>query len=255
MTEHAPDRIWSGIDITKTLAAALAAVCAAVVGSGLGVAGTLVGAALASIVGSIGTEVYQRSINRGTKKLQTLAPTFIKAPAAVGTPAVEAASEEDSPSHTVPAESSPDQDATPAGPSTRRLRWGRIALAAGVLFVLAMGSLTVVELLAGKSVASMVGNDSSGRTTVSSVTGGSSKQEDTPAPATSVAPSEDTTTPTDAPTTGPTEAPTTTQPTTEPTTGPTTEPTQPTATVAPQQTPPADTQQNRQDGEQNPGSE
>ena len=259
MTEHAPDRIWSGIDITKTLAAALAAVCAAVVGSSLGVAGTLIGAALASVVGSVGTEVYQRSINRGTKKLQTLAPTFIKAPAAVGTPAVEAATEEDSPSHTVPAESSPDQDTTAAGPSPRKLRWGRIALAAGVLFVLAMGSLTVVELLAGKSVASMVGNESSGRTTVSSVTGGSSKQDDTPAPATSVAPSEDTTTPTDAPTTDPAEAPATTQPTTEPTTGPTTEPTTgPTTgaptTGAPQQTPPAG-QQNRQDVEQNQGSE
>ena len=33
MTEHAPDRLWSGIDIPKTIAGALAAVCAAVIGS------------------------------------------------------------------------------------------------------------------------------------------------------------------------------------------------------------------------------
>ena len=69
MTEHAPDRIWSGIDIPKTIAGVLAAVSAAVVGSFLGVAGTLVGAAVASIVGSVGTEIYQRWINRGSKKI------------------------------------------------------------------------------------------------------------------------------------------------------------------------------------------
>src|SRR3954451_13722048 len=102
MTEQAPDRIWSGIDIPKTIAAALAAVCAAVVGSFLGVAGTLIGAAVASVIGSVGTEIYDRSLKRAQKKLPTLAPAFIKAPAAVGTPAVAAASEEDSPSHTVP---------------------------------------------------------------------------------------------------------------------------------------------------------
>ena len=44
MTAQAPDRIWSGIDIVKTLAGALAAVCAAWIGSFLGVAGTVAGA-------------------------------------------------------------------------------------------------------------------------------------------------------------------------------------------------------------------
>src|SRR4051794_28077138 len=122
MSEHTPDRVWSGIDIPKTVAAALAAVCAAVVGSYLGVAGTLVGAAVASVVGSVGTEIYQRWFSKGAKKLQTLAPAFVTAPAAVGTPAVAAATEEDSPSHTVPEA------------ERRKIRWGRVALIAGVLF-------------------------------------------------------------------------------------------------------------------------
>src|SRR3712207_3098225 len=104
MTEHAPDRLWSGIQLSKVVAGTLAAVSAAVIGSFLGVAGTLAGAAIASIVGSVGTEIYQRSLDRGAKKLQTLAPTFVKAPAAIGTPEVAAATEEDSPSHTVPEE-------------------------------------------------------------------------------------------------------------------------------------------------------
>src|SRR3954466_13554107 len=103
MTERAPDRVWSGIDIPKTIAGVLAAVSAAVVGSFLGVAGTLVGAAVASLIGSIGTEIWARSIKRGGEKLQqTVAPAFIKAPAAIGTPEVAAATEDEAPSHTVP---------------------------------------------------------------------------------------------------------------------------------------------------------
>jgi hypothetical protein len=232
MTTHTPDRIWSGIDIPKTLAGALAAVCAAVAGSFLGVAGTLAGAAVASIIGTVGTEIYARSINRGAKKLQTIAPTFIKAPAAVGTPPVEAASEEDSPSHTAPAE------------PRRQVRWSRIALIAGAVFVLAMGAVTAVELFAGRSVASMVGHNSSGATTVSSVTsGGSSRQEDQPATTPSESPTgTESTAPEDAPATEPAETPATTGPTTEPTTEPTTD--APTID-APQQDPPTGTQQNQ----------
>jgi hypothetical protein len=223
MTEPAPDRLWSGIDIPKTLAGALAAVCAAVVGSFLGVAGTLVGAAVASIVGSVATEIYHRSLRKGAKKLQTLTPAFVKVPAAVGTPEVAAASEDDSPSHTVP-------DGPP-----RQIRWGRIAMIAGALFVLAMGSLSIAELLAGRSVASAVGNDTKARTTWSGIFDHGTDAKPTPAP--SVAPTD--TAPASGgdtqPTTGATEGPKTTA---EPTTGPTAAP----PTAAPDQTPPADTQ-------------
>jgi cytoskeletal protein RodZ len=223
MTTQAPDRIWSGIDISKTLAGALAAVCAAVLGSFLGVAGTLVGAAVASIVGTVGTEIYARYLNRGAKKLQTLAPTFVKAPAAVGTPPVEAATEEESPSHTVPVEDG------------SKIRWGRIALIAGAVFVLAMGTIAVVELFAKQSVASMVGNSSSGSSTIGSVLNGGGGADEAPAPTTSTTPTDEATTPDDgAETTEPAEAPTTGT-----TTGPTAEPTTETPTTdAPQQTPP-----------------
>jgi hypothetical protein len=234
MTEHAPDRLWSGIDIPKTIAGALAAVCAAVIGSFLGVAGTLIGAAVASVIGSVGTEVYHRSLQKGTKKLHTtLAPTFVKAPAAVGTPEVAAATEDDSPSHIVP----------PAVPGT--IRWGRVAAIAGALFVLAMGSLTVAELFTGKSVASTVGNTSSTGTTVGSVFDGDDSS--TPPPAPSKSPAEEQSTPSEDQTSEPTEAPATTEPAeraTDPATvAPTTEAPQSTPTVAPQQ----------QDGQQGAG--
>jgi hypothetical protein len=218
MTEHAPESILSGINFPKVIAGTLAAVSAAVVGSFLGVAGTLIGAAVASLIGSVGTEIYEHSLHRGAKRLQTLAPSFIKVPAAVGTPQVAAATEDDSPSHTVPEEA-----------RKRQIRWGRVAMIAGALFVLAMGSLTVFELVSGKSVASTLGDNSDGGTTIGSVLDG--KSDSTPAPATS-------TTPTDSPSDSTTTQPPATDATTAPTTGaPTTAPT----TVAPTTDAPAQT--------------
>ena len=236
MTTQAPDRIWSGIDIPKTLAGALAAVCAAVAGSFLGVAGTLAGAAIASIIGTVGTEIYARSLKRGAEKLQTIAPTFVKTPAAVGTPPVEAATEEESPSHTVPAGTG------------GRLPWKRIALIAGAVFVLAVGALSVVELVAQRSVASMVGHNSSGTTTVSSVLdGGGTQPDDNPTPAPSATPTEtETTDPGIAPDPQGTEAPTT-DPTA--TTGPSTAPTTGAPTTDAPTTPATGTQQDPDQGQ------
>jgi hypothetical protein len=212
MTERAPDSIWSGIDIPKTIAGALAAVCAAVVGSFLGVAGTLVGAAVASIIGSVGTEIYHRSLNRGAKKLQTLTPAFVKVPAAVGTPEVAAATDDESPSHTVAPK--------------RQIRWGRVAMIAGALFVLAMGSLTVVEAISGKSIAASVGNHTGAKSTWSSIFNPGKAAKPTPtsspvpsAPATT-GPTKAATAPSTAPsavsTSAPEVAPTTAAPITSP---------------------------------------
>ncbi|GIF17970.1 hypothetical protein BJ973_009066 [Actinoplanes tereljensis] len=194
MAEHAPDRMWSGIDIPKTIAGVLAAVSAAVIGSFLGVAGTLVGAAVASLIGSVGTEIYHRSIDRGRKKIQG---TFL-APAAVGTPPVEAAAE--------------DKPSEPPAPSS--IRWKRVAMVAGALFVLAMGTLTAAELVSGKSIADATGGSSGRSTTVGSVfSGKSDKSDKTPATTESTAPTSPTDQPTDQATTEPTQ-----QATTEPTT-------------------------------------
>jgi hypothetical protein len=235
MTEQAPEKILSGIDIPKTIAGALAAVCAAVVGSFLGVAGTLVGAAVASIIGSVGTEIYARSLKRGREKLATVAPTFIRAPAAVGTPGVAAATEEDSPSHTVPPK--------------RQIRWGRVAMIAGAVFVLAMGSLTIAELITGKSVASSVGNSTKATTTFGGLFDSGRRSQSTPVPTPSPTPTSTATTndPDVAPTT---QAPTDT---TGPTTAPTTEPTTAPATGAPQGDPTTGGQGSGQTGGQPQG--
>ncbi|GIE93129.1 hypothetical protein [Paractinoplanes rishiriensis] len=207
MTEHAPGRFWSGIDIPKTIAGVLAAVSAAVIGSFLGVAGTLIGAAVASLIGSVGTEVYHRSIDRGRKKI---VGTFLTAPAAVGTPEVAAAAEE-----------TPSEQAVSRG----KIRWRRVAMVAGAVFVLAMGTLTVAEIVSGRSIADATRGGTGDRSTLSRLftsSDSSDSDRENPAPATSTDPSGDdpaTTGPGGAATTAPTEAPAT-----EPGGGATTEP-------------------------------
>jgi hypothetical protein len=232
MTTRTPDRIWSGIEVTKVIAGTLAAVTAAVVGSFLGVAGTLAGAAVASVVGSVGTEIYQRSLHHGAKRLGRFTPTFVTAPAAVGTPPVAAADE-------------PQDTAYPRP----EFRWRHVAVAAAALFVLAMGSLTVFELVAGKSVASTVGNQTSSGTSVGSLLGGDRERSPavTPSPAGSPAdrqqPAPSEPAGDDAPT-GPAQtAPAPTAPAPTGTTPPVTEPT----AVPPTGTPPQQPQE-EQDG-------
>jgi len=202
MTEYQPDRIWSGIDIPKTVAGVLAAISAAVVGSYLGVAGTLAGAAVASVIGSVGTEIYARSIHKGKRKLQG---TFTAAPAAVGTPPVAAAA-----ATTI---ALPAMDAA----TPRKVRWKRVALVAGALFVLAIGTLTAAELISGRSIADTTRGGNGDRSTISSLfTDKSGKNEKSDKSGTS--------TPSESPSTQPTESPTE-QPSQQPTEQPTDQPT------------------------------
>lgn len=197
MTDHAQPRFWSGIDIPKTIAGTLAAVSAAVAGSFLGIAGTLIGAAVVSLISSLGTEIYHRSIDRGTKKLQS---AFVTAPAAAGTPEVTAGH-------------------TPPSGDRKQIRWKRVGLVAAALFVLGLGTLTTVELVAGRSAAdALTGRD--GNSPPSLVNTSTSREEET----------------TDQEQTEQTEpsAPATTGETPEPTT---TEQTEPTTPPADEQTP------------------
>ncbi|MFI5839190.1 hypothetical protein ACIA8K_05660 [Catenuloplanes sp. NPDC051500] len=63
-------RVWSKIDLVKLSAGTLAAISSAVCASWLGVTGTIVGAALASVVATVGQEIYAHSLKRAHKRLQ-----------------------------------------------------------------------------------------------------------------------------------------------------------------------------------------
>ena len=57
---------------TQVAASALAAVSAAVVSSTFGVAGTLIGAAIASVIASVGSTLYLASIRSTNERLRRL---------------------------------------------------------------------------------------------------------------------------------------------------------------------------------------
>jgi hypothetical protein len=235
MTTDQPERIWSGIDGAKVIAGTLAAVSAAVCASFLGVAGTLVGAAVASLVGTVGQEIYAQSLKRGYQKLR---PTKIGASAATpGTvtphePAIapttsgalrtSAARASVSGAHPIPrAESTPGSE-----PDTGTgIRWRRVALAAVGAFVLAMIAIAAVELISGRALAGMLGDESAGRSTIGSVVDGPRTPEVTVVPTTGATPTVDATD--TAPDTG-----TTQEPTRAPTTDAPAAPTAPTAPTA-----------------------
>lgn len=261
MTADHTERIWSGIDVAKVIAGTLAAVTAAVCASVLGVAGTLIGAGVASLIGTIGQELYARSLTRGYRRLRDTRTGAVPHPASAATPGTVSASASmkdttvgSRPTSASGLRSTAARAEVPAG-STQHLRtaarpvgvqrvrkpwWQRIALATLAAFVLAMIAVSAVELLSGSSLASMFGRQSAGGTTISSVVDGPKRPEaTTPAPVgSSTAPQAPDATATTSASTEPnpsmsaTSAP---DPAPEQTTGPApaVEPTTPAATGAP----------------------
>lgn len=118
------------LSIAQILAGALASVSAAIAASLFGVAGTLIGAALTSIVATVGGAIYMHSIERARARVRwrrnPRTGELIAEPAA-------------------PA----------AGAPRRTMRW--LAAAAALMFLLAVGSLTAVEAVAKAPVARLLG--------------------------------------------------------------------------------------------------
>jgi hypothetical protein len=137
-----------GLSPVQVLAGALAAVSAAVIASLFGVAGTVIGAAVASVVSTVGAAVYSSSLRRAHRRL-------IRPAGAAGV-------------RPLPAWLNPRRP-----PARRwRRRWILAATAVGV-FVLAMGVVTVVELIGREPVFALVGGSGhSGGTTIGTLTEG-----------------------------------------------------------------------------------
>jgi hypothetical protein len=183
--------------VPKLLAGALAAVTAAVVASFFGVDGTLIGAALGSILVAFGETLYTRSL----ASAHTLARRSLVRRGGTG----PAASED---------------GAGTAHPQP--LRWRRVAVAAVAAFGIAIAAITGTEAVAQRPLASLVGGRP--RQAASTSIGVVVARADRSASPTTRAPGTSTTAPagsaptTTAPlavptTTGPGAAPTTTAPT------------------------------------------
>ena len=201
---------------TQLIGGALAAMTAAVIGAQLGVAGTVLGAAIGSVVAGAAGSLYTASLKHTKDKL---ASAFV---GRVGGTDIElttvpAGNETDGwatltqPTAAV-APPSPEPVATAAevdraGHPVSRWPWKPILVSTAAVFLLAIAGITAFEVISGQSVSGGEG------TTITQVSEGRSSGTDTP----TQAPSSDTST---APTTEPSTTPsadTSAEPSSEPT--------------------------------------
>ena len=144
----APRRIE--ISLTQLLAGSAAAACGAWLASKIGVAGTVIGAAIVSALVTTLSAVYSHGARRAQERL-------LLRRAAIHDRARLPATYSDDPPPATPA---PE-------PAADGYRWGPIALAALVVFVVAMGAVTVIELVKGQSFScSSAGRDCDQGTTL-----------------------------------------------------------------------------------------
>jgi hypothetical protein len=143
-------RRWFDLSATQLVATALAATTATFAASYLGVAGTVIGAALASVLTAIGNAVYAHSLRRTRERVREVLPAGRRGtpPPVVDRSALGAASS----THPTPAPPTPR-------PRDARL-WRRIALGSTAVFVGVLAVLTSVELIAGRPLSDLVRGDS-----------------------------------------------------------------------------------------------
>ena len=228
MTPDSPQKLE--IDWLRTAGGAFAAVSSAFLLSTLGAAGTIIGAALGSVIVTVGGALYTQGLARSHQRLarvQSLAVRKVGATQAEVRRAARASGEGDAvDAQLVQGEQRLDEPIDelgsmaeqPPGPGWRErfvvLPWKRIALIAAALFVAVILAITAFELVAGRSLSSITGgSDGEGRTTIGRISGGSggSSEKDDTVP-------KDNESPSDAPSEEPSDQPTqTAEPTGEPT--------------------------------------
>ncbi|WP_329277846.1 hypothetical protein [Streptomyces sp. NBC_01451] len=212
--ERAPKRKVLDLTVVQVVASALATVVGAVLASLLGVTGTIIGAAVVSASATTGAAVFSHAFRRTGEGIRSRVPSVgippvgvsrtsleeraearADARAAFGPPGSGTAARATPPSWPdVPggrtggatAASAPSEGesvTTYRGGSLRgSIGWKKYALATGLVFALAMITLTSVELIAGKPVAAVVKGEPGRGTSVGGGTAG------TPAPAGSPTP-------------------------------------------------------------------
>ena len=211
MTEPQQDRVE--INWVQVSASALAAVSSAVLLSTVGVAGTIIGAAVGSVVATAGSAIYSyylRITRERVAQAQAAALDRV-ARARAGASGVWAdsrraearqqrtqllraqAQAEEASEELDDAERELDDVTEEAARPTWRevlagLRWKRIAAVAGVIFVVAMLVILTFELVTGRAVSTMTGGSDSGtRTSIPGL--GHHKPATTPTPTPSADPS------------------------------------------------------------------
>jgi hypothetical protein len=178
------------LSATQLIASALAAVTTTIAASFLGINGTVIGAAVASVLTVAGNAIYSHSIHRTRERVRTAVPAVTWR--SVGTAPTEllpdqpqpwqqpAATTTASATATTTATTSAAAGATPGWsdattarrPRQRRLR--RLGFATVGVFVAILAALTSAELVAGRPISDLLQGKSSSGTSVTSVLGSQS---------------------------------------------------------------------------------
>lgn len=232
----------SEVSWLQVAVSALAAVTAAWIASSLGVAGTLIGAALGSSVVTISSAFYGRTLDKGkTLIVQTASGTIVQAPVSedgtgtmnnIGETFEKVEEAEGSPVTGARIVDDVDDDAP------RRLHWKTIAATTAIVLAISLGAMGAYEVVTGESYGVRGDNARIGNPLGGSHHSDGSKDDD-PEPSRTPEPTASTRTPAPAATT-PAPAATTPAPTvTTPAPTPTATTPAPTATPTPTPTPTA----------------
>lgn len=182
------------VNWVQTLAGGLAATSSAVLLSTVGVAGTLIGAALGSVVLTLGSAVYSHylALSRervaaaralalaGAKKVR--AKTWTGSTIAVRAESRQSGKDEGSQeptSESIEDDVDPDRVSVGWREALRGLDWKRISVVAAGIFAVVMGLILTFELLAGRSLSSYTGgSDPDGPRTSLSLFAGADRTRD-----------------------------------------------------------------------------
>lgn len=177
---------------TQLIGGALAAMTAAVIGAQLGVAGTVLGAAIGSVVAGAAGSLYTASLKHTRAKLASafvgrVGETDVEVTTVSTSTEVDGWTTVTQPTAAA-APASPDPVATAAevdsaGHPVSRWPWKPILVSTAAVFLLAIAGITGFELISGQSVS---GGDG---TTITQVSEGRSGGTDTPTQAPSSSPS------------------------------------------------------------------
>jgi hypothetical protein len=164
-----------GVSGSQVAASVLASTSAALVASVFGVAGTIIGAAVVSIVATVGTAAYGLGIRRTTARVQQLQALRLGRSDDTTRSGAAAGPSGESPVHAGDAPAPTAGAPSPAGEAGSTRRWEgfarhRFRLAGAVALVLALsfGAVSLIEVLTDGPLS---GGSSGGRTSIGAVLG------------------------------------------------------------------------------------
>jgi hypothetical protein len=235
MAEQQNERV--AINWFQVSGSALAAVSSAVLLSTVGVAGTIIGAALGSVVVTAGGSIYSHYLEVSRQRVAAAQAVARARKSRARSAHLDTRQQEraDDDLHQAEQQLAEAEDET-VKPSWRELfaglRWRRIATAAAVIFVAAMLIIVTFETVTGRAVSTYTGGtDGNPRSSIPGLGRRSSTGTPDRSPTPTVTRTQ-TQTPTPSPTQTPTQTTTTSTPPTSPSTpGPSTASPSPTPTV------------------------